>query len=272
MIIIVLILLGLCLGSFVNALVYRLHEQSSKQTNKDLSILKGRSMCPNCHHQLALADLIPVFSWAALGGKCRYCKKPISWQYPLVELATSGLFVFSYIFWPSALITHFQVFIFALWLIFLVGFVALLVYDLRWFLLPDRIVFPLIVLAIVKLLAETVQQSSFHVLFGGILAVLASSGVFYALFTLSKGKWIGGGDVKLTAALGLILGGPARAVLLIFLSSVLGSLVSVPLLLTGKARRDSHIPYGPFLIIATIICYLFGASIIAWYKRTLLLS
>src|SRR5580700_9634934 len=115
MIIVVLAVLGLCLGSFVNALVWRLHEQSNpkqKTKNKkqkakqlsanELSILRGRSMCPDCHHQLAAKDLVPVISWLDLRGKCRYCHRPISIQYPLVELATAGLFVFSYFFWPLA--------------------------------------------------------------------------------------------------------------------------------------------------------------------------
>src|SRR4051812_13278636 len=100
MIIAVLIVFGLCLGSFVNALVWRVHEQeAAKKPNKKLSVLNGRSMCPHCEHELAAKDLIPVLSWLSLGGKCRYCHKPISKQYPLVELLTALLVVGSYIWW-----------------------------------------------------------------------------------------------------------------------------------------------------------------------------
>src|SRR5665213_2769212 len=97
MIIALLALLGLVFGSFVNALVWRLHEQEvllekrkkpSKKQLEKLSILNGRSMCPHCKHELAIKDLVPLFSWIALKGKCRYCGKPISWQYPVVELLT----------------------------------------------------------------------------------------------------------------------------------------------------------------------------------------
>src|SRR5690606_15326595 len=104
MVIIVLALLGLIFGSFVNALVYRLHEQSAqgkkqrtkgKVKNKQLSISKGRSICVHCKHELAWYDLIPVLSWLLLRGKCRYCHKPISRQYPVVELVTAAIFALS---------------------------------------------------------------------------------------------------------------------------------------------------------------------------------
>jgi prepilin signal peptidase PulO-like enzyme (type II secretory pathway) len=106
MIIAVLVVLGLCFGSFANALVWRVHEQAGqaakkkpdKKYLKQLSVAKGRSMCPNCKHELVAKDLIPVLSWLALGGKCRYCAKPISIQYPLVEVALASLFVVSYLY------------------------------------------------------------------------------------------------------------------------------------------------------------------------------
>src|SRR5690606_2157613 len=105
MIIIFLAILGLCVGSFVNALVWRLRMQESsgkKKSDRKMSISRGRSMCPHCRHELSAVDLVPVFSWLFLGGKCRYCRKPISKQYPLVELVTSILFIASYVFWPDA--------------------------------------------------------------------------------------------------------------------------------------------------------------------------
>ncbi|HEX7368051.1 MAG TPA: prepilin peptidase, partial [Candidatus Saccharimonadales bacterium] len=147
MIIVVLTVLGLIFGSFVNALVWRLHEQEgkSKKSRQQYSILNGHSMCPNCHHELAAKDLVPVLSWLWLRGKCRYCRKPISWQYPAVELMTGLLFVGSYLWWPLSL-QGVGLFQFVVWLGFIVGFMALAVYDLRWFTLPNRIVYPLIAL------------------------------------------------------------------------------------------------------------------------------
>ncbi len=137
MIPLLLILLGLVLGSFVNALVWRLRE------GRDW--VNDRSECTHCHHKLAPLDLIPVFSWLYLRGKCRYCHKKID-DTPLTELVLPALFIVSYAYWPFAL-QGIRTFEFALWLVFLVGFLALAVYDLRWFLLPDKLIFPLAGLA-----------------------------------------------------------------------------------------------------------------------------
>ena len=308
MITIVLVVLGLILGSFVNALVWRLHEQSKQASNArtkvknpqasklkrhaelvstprgmvnrflklvedddKLSILHGRSMCPHCEHVLTAEDLIPVFSWLSLGGKCRYCHRPISWQYPLVELATAGLFVASYAWWPQA-VQGVQVALFVIWLLVLVGFMALVVYDLRWFLLPNRIIYPLSCLAGLYAIIAIASASSnvFIALLDVILAVAIGGGIFYLLFQLSAGKWIGGGDVRLGWLLGLLAGTPARAVLFIFLASIIGTIVSLPLMSSHRLKRTSIIPFGPFLIAGAIITQLFGTAIIHWYTHGLL--
>lgn len=269
MIIVVLAVLGLCLGSFANALVWRVHEQSKKTKRpQNLSVLSGRSMCPECRHELAASDLIPVFSWLALRGKCRYCGKPISMQYPAVELATAGLFVASYVWWPETL-QGLQVAIFALWLLLLTGLVALCVYDLRWLLLPKRITYPLTVIAAAQAVVVVLAANRPSVaLLDEALAVLIGGGIFYVIFQASKGKWMGGGDVKLGWILGLATGTPAKAVLFIFIASVLGSLVSLPLVALHKLKKSSVIPFGPFLIAGAIITVLFGNDILHWYRQT----
>lgn len=276
MIIVILAVLGLCLGSFVNALVWRLHEQAKQASkpNKDylkqLSIAKGRSMCPHCKHDLAAKDLLPVISWLSLGGKCRYCKKSISVQYPVVEINTAALFVISYLFWPVD-ISGTQTVIFGLWLLLLVGFMALLVYDLKWYLLPNRIMYPLgFIAGLMAILMATSADNPLTTLLNTILAVAVGGGIFYLLFQVSKGKWIGGGDVKLGWLLGLVVATPARSLLLIFMASLLGCLVSLPLVASSRLKRNSTIPFGPFLIVAAIIVQLFGASILHWYQFNLL--
>lgn len=276
MVIVILVVLGLCLGSFANALVWRLHGQATemdkKKPNKgylaQLSIAKGRSMCPNCKHPLATRDLIPVLSWLSLKGKCRYCKKAISIQYPIVELVTALLFVISYLWWPVTL-SGAQISIFILWLMLVVGFMALIVYDLRWQLLPNRIIYTLgLIAAIQACISIFAANRPAIALLNVILAVIVGGGIFYVLFQVSGGKWIGGGDVKLGWLLGLVAGTPARSLLFIFLAALLGSLFSVPLLLTKRLNRTSKIPFGPFLIVALIVVQLFGASILHWYTQT----
>ena len=147
-----LFILGILFGSFINALVWRLHEQLdddgnpkklTKKQAKELSITKGRSMCPHCHHELAPKDLVPIVSWLMLGGKCRYCSKPISIEYPAIELLTGLLFVISYAFWPYGFGSSWLVVWFITWLIVLIGLIALAIYDIKWMLLPDKIVFKL---------------------------------------------------------------------------------------------------------------------------------
>lgn len=272
MILVVLAALGLVLGSFVNALIWRVRAQeTAAKPNKDLSILHGRSMCPSCRHTLQALDLIPVISWVALRGKCRYCHKPISRLYPLVELLTAALFIVSYLFWPEVIIGQQQL-LFAFWLIFVTGFVALLVYDARWMMLPNRIIYPLMVLAAGQWLAVWwIYGLSGQQLLDIGLSVLVAGGIFYVLFQVSGGKWIGGGDVKLGFLLGLLIAKPVHSFLLLFMAALLGSLVSIPLMIVGKAGRKTRIPFGPFLLAGGFVVMLFGAAIIGWYQRVFLL-
>jgi len=216
MIIAVLIVLGLCFGSFDNALVWRLHELSKPKKQRvasaaELSIAKGRSMCPDCHHTLAWYDLVPVLSWLSVAGKCRYCHKPISLQYPLVELTTAGLFVLSYQYWPLPIQGN-QLIVFGIWLLLLIGLMALLIYDLRWLLLPNKLVYPLTGLAAAQALISIASSTNpAKAALNTFLAVVVGSGLFYVLFQISDGKWIGGGDVKLGWIFGLAVESSVRA-------------------------------------------------------------
>ncbi len=222
----------------------------------------------HCKHVLAWHDLLPVISWLSLRGKCRYCHKPISWQYPIVELATAFLFVFSYLYWPTILHSPFSILQFCMWLVFLVGFMALIMYDLRWMLLPDRIVKPLQVLAVVfVMVAAIISKNPWQIIQGALIGVVCSAGLFYGLYQLSNGKWIGGGDIKLAVILGMLLGGPANTLLMIFVASAMGSVMSIPFILLKRVNQNTRIPFGPFLIIATVIVYLFGADLLYWYEN-----
>ncbi|HET8671731.1 MAG TPA: prepilin peptidase [Candidatus Saccharimonadales bacterium] len=255
MIVLMLVFLGLVLGSFVNAVVWRLHE------NKNW--INDRSECTHCHHKLKALDLIPVVSWAMLRGKCRYCHKKIE-DSPLAELALPALFVISYLLWPATFESK-GLIEFIFWLVFLTGFLILALYDLRWFLLPNKVVFPLIALAAIQVLVVSISQDNFNILLSAAGGALVIAGIFYVLFQLSNGTWIGGGDVKLGVVLGLLAGGVLEGFLVLFFASVAGLLATLPLIVQGKAKRNMQIPFGPFLMAGLFVVVLFGSAIVNWY-------
>jgi len=279
MVIAILIVLGLCLGSFVNALTWRLHEQSlvkDKKKRKVLSVVKGRSQCSKCGHKLAAKDLVPLVSWLSLRGKCRYCHKPIQ-DSPLVEVILPIVLVISYLAWPYAGLdnvwSNTEIAAFGGWVLLATGLLALAVYDLRWYLLPDKIVFPLTTLGVVFVgLLVASYGGDWDVARDAALGALVIFSIFYVLFQVSGGKWIGGGDVKLAILLGLLAGGFLEALLLLFVASVLGSLYGVVLGTIGgqKMSRKLRIPFGPFLITAAFVVVLFGTDIVNWYSDLIL--
>jgi prepilin signal peptidase PulO-like enzyme (type II secretory pathway) len=277
MIVAILAILGLIFGSFINALVWRMHEQAklsgkkSKAAQKrrdELSMVKGRSMCPHCGHELAAKDLVPVLSWVLLRGKCRYCGKPIP-DSPWVEVVTGLLFAISYVSWPYEL-HGVGLFRFVCWLVFIVGFVALAVYDLRWYLLPDKMVFPLTGLAIVDVVIVSLWTHEYSMLLNAAAGAAVIFGLFWIIYQVSKGSWIGGGDVKLGIVLGLLAGTPFRALTVIFFASLIGTLASIPQLTKGKDGLNMRIPFGPALLLATIIVVLYGDHIANWYQGLVL--
>ncbi len=272
MVILVLVILGLALGSFANALVWRVYKQSkpTKKSSSKYSIMHGRSMCVDCKHTLKAIDLIPVLSWVLLKGKCRYCHHKISWQYPVVELLTVGLFVASYVFWPVN-ISGLEWLAFGAWLLILVGLVALIIYDFRWMLLPNKIVFPLYLLAIFFVIAKLWGTSDIvKSLSELVLAIFIGGGIFYILFRVSHEKWIGGGDVKLGFLLGSLALTPLNAVMLLFFASLLGCMYILPRTLSKKITKNTKIPFGPFLIMACWVVVLFGRGISDWYYSYLI--
>jgi leader peptidase (prepilin peptidase)/N-methyltransferase len=270
----ILIVLGLCFGSFVNALVWRMHEQTSSKKqaakNNDISVLRGRSMCVHCRHTLAWYDLLPVVSWLTLRGRCRYCRKSISLQYPVVEIALAALFVLSYVHFPYQLSDVNNQILFLFWLVFLTGFMAMIVYDLRWMILPDKLTYSLAALAIAQVVLITVITKDISILKDALFGLITVGGLFYFLFQISNGKWIGGGDVKLGFSLGLLAGGVIEGLLVIFTASLIGTLVSLPLL-ASKNGLKKRIPFGPLLIFAIVVVYLFGGELIGWYSSQLYL-
>jgi prepilin signal peptidase PulO-like enzyme (type II secretory pathway) len=254
MVILVITLLGLIIGSAINAIVWRLYVGKSW--------VRGHSMCPDCEHPLVAKDLVPVFSWLFLGGRCRYCRKPIHWQYPAVELLTAALFGLSaVVLTPDSAKAYL---LFAIWLLILIHLVVLAVYDLRWMILPDKVTYPAIVIALVQLSLLAAWGGSYHIWLGPLIAAVMAGGAFWILASVADGKLMGGGDVKLVFLMGLLLG-LQRTGLALFIGFDAAALIGIILILLRRRKRTDYIPFGPFLIAGTYVAYLWGTSIISWY-------
>lgn len=256
MLTIVIGIIGLFVGSFLANVVYRL--------KKDEQFVTGRSKCTHCRHELKAIDLVPVFSWVFLKGRCRYCKAKISGEYALIELLTGFLFGLSYfVLMPNGTIEVIQ---FVMWLVILSGLIVLAVYDLKWYLLPDKILIPLLIPVVILLGLSFLDGGSYKTVTGPIIAAIAFGGFFYLLAAVSGGKWMGGGDIKLSFLMGLLLGIQKTSVAMLVAFNT-AAIVGVYLIVTKKIKRQSHIPFGPFLIGGTIVAYLYGQNIIDWYAE-----
>lgn len=278
-----LILVGLCLGSFAGASVWRLRARQLVQDKAEgehvnhaelerlkkltkSSLTNDRSQCLHCSYTLQWYDLIPLFSWISLGGRCRKCRKPIGWMEPLIEIGVAAFFVLSYMYWPYPLENGFEIARLIIWLLFGVGLAILFVYDIKWYLLPDKVNFAVIGAGAVSALLVFLNSNDKP---GTLLNIIASvfilSGIYLALYIYSKGKWIGFGDIKLGLGLGLLLADWELAFVALFAANLIGCILVLPAMITGKLKRNSHVPFGPLLIIGSVIAGLAGVYLLSSY-------
>lgn len=278
-----LVILGLVGGSFAGATVWRLRarqlkldlasgEKISLTDKKQVSKLQkkpihtDRSVCLHCGHELKWYDLIPVASWVTLKGKCRYCHTPIGWFEPLMEVGLATFFVVSYLFWPHDLTTWADITQLIIWLVAGLGLAILFAYDAKWFLLPDVITFPLVALGVLNVAVIALSDGLSWSLAVNVLAsCTALSGLYFLLYVASRHRWVGFGDVKLGLALALLLVDWRLAILALFLANLIGTILFLPLMVTGKLERQAHVPFGPLLIAGWAIAGVFGVYILDWY-------
>ena len=252
-----LFIFGLVIGSFLNCVIYRLALPNFSL--KNLGGLKNRSYCPHCKHSLNWKDLIPIFSFLILRGKCRYCKKKISWQYSLVELATGLLFVL--ILWHSIYDLRFMIYE----LIISSFLIIIFVYDLKHFIIPDRIIYPAIFIVLGFRAWDLIGHWALGFgIFNPFISAFAASAFFLLIVLVSRGKWMGVGDIKLAFFMGLFLGFPNILVALFF-AFLIGGIIGVGLILAKIKTLKSEVPFGPFLVTATFIALFWGEKIIFWY-------
>jgi len=245
--IVVFVLLGIAVGSFLNVCIDRLPSGES--------LLSPPSRCASCHQRLAIKDLIPVFSYLWLRGHCRYCQASISKRILWVEIGTGILF--AYLYWYYGLSTELAITTF-----YCCIFLVIMVIDLERGIIPNKIVYPSMVVALVisALLSRTMTVPGIaQAAIGGGIGLL----LFLLIVLISRGG-MGWGDVKLAALIGLVTGFPLVFVALL-LAVVLGGLVAVILLLFKLKKRKEGIPFGPYLALGVMITLLFGNNILSWY-------
>ena len=252
---------GLVIGSFLNAIIYRIKVKKS--------VWRGRSICPECKKKLKFWDLIPVLSFLFLHGRCRYCHKKISWQYPIVELLTGIVFVlvFYYQVLSSSSLSLFSLIPLFFYLFIASCLIIIFVYDIKNYIVPDEVIWPAIIISTIYTISAVILYflkykeiyyklyphtwppvySPWYLLYGALIG----AGFFLIIVLVSRGKWMGGGDIKLGLLMGIVLGFPL-ILLALFIAFVFGALVGIFLIILRRKKMKSQIPFAPFLILGTL--------------------
>lgn len=254
---------GAIIGSFLNVYLYRFH------TGKSLA---GNSHCLSCGERLRWYDLVPVISFFILRGRCRDCSARIPARYALVELATGGLFLLTV--WQFGL-----TWLLPLQLLLAVLIICTVVYDLYHFIIPNEFVWAFAATGAALLAIALYDDPSWWAeSLDAILGVLVAAGFYGALWLVSRGRWLGLGDVKLAAPLGLLVGLHGVYSFIIF-SFWIGAVISVAYLLWQRWYRGgqlrlpftrsqltikSEVPFAPFLLLSFIVVYYFGVDVLDW--------
>jgi leader peptidase (prepilin peptidase)/N-methyltransferase len=271
----VVLVFSLCVGSFLNVVIYRLpkmmelswqqdyqqyFDPQASSTKTTFNLALPHSHCPKCQHQLSALDNVPVLSWLWLKGKCRYCKTKISSRYPAIELFTGALSVLVAVYFGVTEQT--LIYLLVTWCLIALSFI-----DIDKMLLPDQITQPLLWFALLlSVTGYTVTPTDS--LIGAAAGYLSLWSVFW-LFKLVTGKeGMGYGDFKLLAIFGALLGWQLLP-LIILLSSVVGAVIGSLLLLIQGKSKATPIPFGPYIAAAGWIAILWGKDITAWYLSTM---
>jgi leader peptidase (prepilin peptidase) / N-methyltransferase len=273
--ILVCVLFGLLVGSFLNVVIHRIPkmmEATWRQEARELleqpapkgeetppifNLVTPGSHCPHCNHRIRWYENVPVVSWALLKGRCSGCKAPISKRYPIIELLTAlvaGLCAWRFGYDP--------------WLIFMLygsfTLLALAVIDLDTTLLPDDLTYPLLWAGLLAAVLGISPVSLSDAVIGAMAGYLALWSLYWVFKLLTGKEGMGYGDFKLLAALGAWLGWQYLPVV-VLLSSVVGLVFAVSMMASGSVKRDQGIPFGPYLAIAGWIALLWGEVIVSSY-------
>jgi len=249
--------IGTFVGSFLNILIDRL--------KRGETVVWGSSHCEKCRHKLVWNDLIPIWSYIRLGGRCRYCHSPIPFWLPVVEITTGLLFVLiALVFQPFIFNFSFTIrYLISIIYYFTIPSLLLIIFfsDLKYHLIYDRIVYPAIGMTVIyRIFSPQSPTTNYYLLFSSLLA----AAFFYLLHILGPKLFnkdtMGLGDVKLAVLMGLLLGYP-KIIVALYLAFLTGALVGVILILVKKAKLKSQIAFGPFLVGATLIVWFWGEEL-----------
>ena len=243
---ITIFLFGIVIGSFLNVCIYRIPKKEN--------IVKIRSHCMECNYQLKWYDLVPLFSYIFLGGRCRKCKTRLSVQYPLIEGLNGILYVL--IVTVNGLTIESL-----LYCLMFSALVTLSVIDFRTYEIPLGINLFILALGLIRVALDYKNFLNY------LIGFLSVSGFLYLLYLLTKGRGIGGGDIKLMAVSGLMLGWKCNILALAF-GCILGSIIH---LIRMKVSKEDHVlALGPYLSVGIMIATLWGNDLIGWYLTTVL--
>jgi len=249
-------LFGLIVGSFLNVCIYRIP--------RGLSIIIPSSRCPSCNTPIKPWDNIPIVSYILLGGKCRFCKAKISFRYPLVELLNA--IMYALILWRFDFGWHTVIYF-----VFSSSLIVITFIDLDFQIIPDKITLsgiPIGFLVGSFLLPDPFARSSLLGMKESLIGMATGFGLFYLIALIGsaifKKEALGGGDVKMMAMVGALMGWKT-VLLTTFLGSLTGSIVGVLLMVLKGKDRKAQLPFGPFLALGTIITLFYGQEILSWY-------
>lgn len=246
-----LFITGSAIGSFLNVVIDRIPSGRS--------IVTGRSACDFCKKQLAWYDLIPVFSFFMIGGRCRYCRKKLSWQYPLIELIAGLMLPLLYMYVYSKPVaemgTSHLILIFCIYTVLVFGFLVIFVTDLKYRIIPDYVLLPLTAVSLILHLVFHPAAILTYFLSGFIIFLL-----FLLLVIITRGKGMGLGDVKYAFFMGFLLGSPG-IIIAFYLAFLTGAGISLILIIASRKKIKDTIPFGPFLVIATVITLFYGQTL-----------
>ncbi len=249
---ILIFIFGASIGSFLSVVIHRIHK-------KEKGIILGTSKCPKCKKKLRALDMIPIVSYLILKGKCHFCKKPIASEYLYLEIFSGLTFVATYYHTLENLLPNLLVY-----LLYAIFFIGIFFYDLKHSEIPDIFLFPFIIISFTG--SIIMGNSLISMIIGLGVALL----FFGGQIVISKGKWLGEGDLYLGLSMANIFGWQLL-LLSIVISYTLGALWSIYLLASKQVTSKTQIPFAPFLVLGSFITIFFGQEMLGWYLQTLII-